>query len=91
MKVIGVQHNVGNFEGKPYDNFYIFVVNDENKANQFGVCPVQFNNTKKHFLKMQASVMYLEVAPDHIERLVGKEIDPVFDMFNNVAKLNITK
>lgn len=81
-KIVGIQHRTGVFQDKPYDNYYIYVVNDEKKdENTVGVCP--------SFYKVKAALINEIVAPDQIKRLVGMHCEVLFDSYKNVALFNV--
>ena len=46
MKVIGVQHVIGDYEGKAFDNYNLYVsknIPDNQKAMVFGTVPATIN------------------------------------------------
>lgn len=80
MRIVGVQHMVGEYEGKPFDNYRIYTV-DQDRQNQetYGVCPM--------YTKVKASVLHQVVAPDKINKLIDKNVMFYFDAYKNVVKV----
>lgn len=83
MKVVGIRHQVGEFQGNHYDNYGLYCV-DEQKIDpkmQFGTCP--------SYTKVKSSVLHQVVAPDKVEKLIGRELMFYFDAYKNVVKVEV--
>lgn len=92
FKLIGAQHQTGDFQGKPFDNYNLYLVNLENKAvNSFGLVPQSFTRNQKArpYLSVKAAVMHSLVAPDQIDKIIGKTMNIDFDMYGNASKIVI--
>lgn len=78
LKIVGKQHNVGEYKGNNYDNTVLHVVKEfPEKAEAEGL--------QTEHIKIKATVM-------PYDRLnVGDIIEPYYDRFGNVCALNIIK
>lgn len=78
LKIVGKQHNTGEYKGNNYDNTMLHVVKDfPEKAEAEGL--------QTEAIKIKASVM-------PYDRLnVGDVIEAYYDRFGNVCALNIIK
>lgn len=84
MKVVGVRHQTGIYEKKPYDNYYIYgvgVQNDSEDSQYYGVCP--------QMVKIKASILHEVVAPDKVMKLIDREVNFFYDSFKNVAMVHV--
>ena len=80
-RIVGVKHLTGNYNGKDYDTYHIYAVNDANSENIVGTCPTVY--------KVKAALVNQIVAPDQIEKLIGQNIEVYFDSYRNVAQFNL--
>ena len=80
MVVCGVDHKTGEFNGKPWDNYYLYVVDDTKKdGSSFGVCPTK--------VKVSAQVMHQFCSPDQIQAVLKQNVDFYYDAYKNVCKV----
>lgn len=94
MKVIGVQHVIGDYEGKAFDNYNLYVsknIPDNQKAMVFGTVPatINVNGKVKGYIKVKASVLHEVCAADKIEKLIGREIEPSFDIYGVCKEIKV--
>ena len=89
-KVIGIRHQTGSFEGHPYDNYTLFV-NDPDYQNAnvqvYGNAPILIK--KSYGVKVKAGILHQVVAPDKIEKLIGRSVDFFYDARDNVSKVEV--
>lgn len=82
MKVVGIRHVQGVYEGNNYDNFILYVTQpSEDDKNVYGTCPVTH--------KIRSKVFYQFVAPENIKKLLNREVEIYYDAYKNVVKLEI--
>lgn len=93
MKIIGIDHQIGNYEGRDYDNYNLYCVQAASKSGQYGLLPVRFqrNGKSRLYCGVKAAYLHTLVAPDHIIDLIGKEVVFYFDNYGNVASMEISK
>lgn len=93
MKIIGVDHQIGEFEGRPFDNYNLYLCNDQNKQGQYGIIPARFqkNGKPRNYASVKASYLHSIVESDHINTLIGKQCNLFFDAFGNVASIELFK
>lgn len=83
MKVVGVRHVTGVYEGNNYDNFMLFVTGSGDDKNEYGICPVVH--------KVRSKVFYQFVAPEKIKNLLNKDVEIYYDAYKNVVKIEINQ
>lgn len=84
MKVVGVRHETGNFNGIAYDNYYLFGVGAQNNnetSQYYGVCP--------QCVKVKASILHQVCAPDKVAKLIDREVEFLYDSYKKVALVQI--
>lgn len=97
MKIIGVAHQIGSFEQNGqsinFDNYNLYICNDQNKPGEFGLIPMRFqkNGKPRNYASVKASYLHSIVTADQIQTLVGKQVMLYFDTYGNVASLEIIK
>ena len=79
MKVIGIKHLTGTFNDRPYDNYNIYCIN-ENDPNMLIGYSTQVIKVKSQLLNDQY--------PDP-KQLINKEIDCFYDSYKNVVQINL--
>ena len=86
--VVGIRHQVGNYEGRSYDNYILFCEEpgrQNNGVQVFGTAPVLVK--KSYGVKVKAVILHQIVSPDKIEKLVGRNVEFYFDAHDNVSKV----
>lgn len=79
LKVVGIKNQVGEYNGNPYKNYVLYVVDGDNMQNTIaGLCP----NT----IKVKQS--FFEPNYD-VKSLYQKDIDVYYDSYGKVAKIDI--
>ena len=82
MKIVGVRHQVGEFNGNNYDNYRLYIVDEsKNDDKSFGICP--------SYAKVKASVLHEVCAPDKISKLVNRDVNLFYDAYKNVVKMEV--
>lgn len=84
MKIVGVKHQTGEFNNKPYDNYRIYYVDETKQDNDgmtFGICPT--------YAKVRASVLHEVCAPDKVNKLIQREVNFFYDAYKNVVKMEV--
>lgn len=83
MKIVGVKHMTGEFDGKSFDNYYLYGTDDNtnDKIQIYGICP--------NCIKVKASILHQVVAADKIEKLIGRSVECYYDSYKNVALVNV--
>lgn len=70
MKVIGIKHFTGDYEGRPYDVYHLYCTPDNVYVGDgnaiYGNCP--------DCVKVKAEILNKIVSADKIEKLIGKDI-----------------
>lgn len=92
FKLIGIQHQTGDYQGRPFDNYNLYLVNLDNKAqNSYGLVPQAFTRNAKSrpYLSVKAAYLHSIVAPDQIKDIVSKTLNIDFDMYGNASKIEI--
>lgn len=92
LKLLGVQHSTGIYQEKPYDNYNLYVLDENRKYdNVYGFVPMMFrrNNRMVPYLVVKANVFNSKIAPDQINKIIGSNIDVVFDAYGNPSTLEI--
>lgn len=92
LKLLGVQHSTGIYQEKPYDNYNLYVLDEQRKYdNVYGFVPMMFrrNNRMVPYLVVRASVLNQYVSSDQIGKIIGKNINVDFDAYGNAAKIEI--
>lgn len=88
--VFGIRHQTGNYEGRAFDNYTLFV-NDPARQNEnvqnYGTTPVLVK--KSYGVKVKAAVLHQVVAPDKIEKLIGRSVEFYYDAHDNVSKVEV--
>lgn len=79
LKVVGIKNQIGEYNGKPYKNYVLYVVDSENMTSTIaGLCPNTIK-VKQSFFK-----------PDFdIKSLYQQDIEVYYDSFGKVAKLEV--
>lgn len=79
LKVVGIKNQVGEYNGNPYKNYVLYVVDGENMTSTIaGLCPNTIK-VKQSFFK-----------PDFdVKSLYQKDIEVYYDSFGKVAKLEV--
>lgn len=83
MKIVGVKHMTGEYDNRPFDNYYLYGIdeNTNDKIQIYGTCP--------NCIKVKASVLHQVVAADKIEKLIGRSVECFYDSYKNVALVNV--
>lgn len=92
LKLLGVQHSTGIYQEKPYDNYNLYVLDENRKYdNVYGFVPMQFlrNGKRVPYLVVKAAVLNSKIDPDQLPKIIGANIDVVFDAYGNPASLEI--
>lgn len=81
LKVIGVKKQEGEYNGNPYKNYVIYVVDSDNQTNTVvGLCPSTIK-VKQEFLNNICDA----------KDLYQKEIEVYYNSYGHVAKFEILK
>lgn len=92
FKVIGVEHSMGMFQERPFDNYNLYLVYASGrKENEYGLVPVKFmrNNKRLPHLTVKAGQLHQIISSDQVEKLVGKVLSIEFDMYGNASQISI--
>lgn len=92
LKLLGVQHSTGIYQEKPYDNYNLYVLDENRKYdNIYGFVPMTFvrNGKRVPYLVVKAAVLNSKVSPDQIGKIIGSNLNIDFDAYGNAASLEI--
>lgn len=90
LKIISVIRNSGEYEGKPYENFNFFCVEDIKDENVIcGFRPKKFKN--QYFLKVRSRDVLEKYSLDYLKGCAGYYLHADFNEYGNVSRLIIKK
>ena len=79
MKLVGLKRVQGTFNDKPYDNFYLYVTNENTEGIVFGECPSS--------IKVKSDVMLSSIPEEDLKKLKNIKIDFYYNRYNQVVKV----
>lgn len=89
MKVLGIRHNLGEFEGKQFDNYKIYTVYEVNNDGCGYVYNCGRNNNSVLSVRTNDFINILGSLGLQMKDLIGKEIEPFFDQYGKVKTFNV--
>lgn len=84
VKITGIKHSTGEFEGRKYDNYYFYgeIVSDRPSSDQkIGSCPDRTYKVKSSVVEKCYS--------GKVTALLNKNIQFYKDDFNNIASFSV--
>lgn len=89
MKVLGIRYNIGEYEGKQFDNYKIYTVYEINNDGCGYVYNVGRNNNSVLSVRTNDFINILGSLGLQMKDLIGKEIEPFFDQYGKVKTFNV--
>lgn len=79
MKLVGIKRVKGTFNDRPYDNYNLYVTDDNSDGVIFGDCP--------RCIKVKADIMHSSVPEEDLKKLKNIRIDFYYNAYKNVVKV----
>lgn len=79
MKIVGIKRVQGTFNDKKYDNYNLYVTDDNTDGIVFGDCP--------RIIKVKSDVLHSSVPEEDIKKLKNIRCDFYYNAYKQVVKV----